>query len=88
MALQAPKGAFSAYAYEVLPLMHTLLSHNQLEADQYRNDSLAFISGYRGHSNAVMRDFANKLKHGFKGSTAASESERAHSVVKVSAVFS
>jgi hypothetical protein len=81
--IQAARGSFSAYAYEVLPLMHTLLSNNHLEPEQFRNDSLAFLRGFRGHSSPLMREFANKAGRGLKGADAAGPSDHAHSLVKV-----
>lgn len=84
-ALQATKGAFSAYAYEVLPLLHTLLGHNKLETDTFSADTLAFLSGYKGHITAVMRDVAANAKRGLKGSAAASVKGHADSLVKVCA---
>ncbi len=80
---QATKGSFSAYAYEVLPLMHTLLSHNHLEPGQFANDSLAFLRGFRGHSNALMREFASNSQRGLKGPDAAGTTDKAHSLIKV-----
>ncbi|KAK9914875.1 hypothetical protein WJX75_001697 [Coccomyxa subellipsoidea] len=80
---KAARGSFSAYAYEVLPLMHTLLSNNHLEPEQFRNDSLAFLRGFRGHSSPLMREFASKAGRGLKGADAAGPSDHAHSLVKV-----
>ncbi len=65
--------------------MHTLLSKNHLEAEQFRNDSLAFLSGYRGHSGPLMQEFASKSGRGLKGADAAGNTDHAHSLVKVSA---
>ena len=81
--LQATKGAFSAYAYEVLPLLHTLLGQNKLKTDTFSVDTLAFLSGYKGHITAVMRDVAANAKRGLKGSAAASVKGHADSLVKV-----
>lgn len=64
--------------------MHTLLGHQHFEADQFRNDSLAFLAGYRGHSNPLMKDFASKAKRKLKGAELASDSNLAHSLVKAS----
>ncbi|CAL8468673.1 g8213 [Coccomyxa elongata] len=80
---KATKGSFSAYAYEVLPLMHTLLSHNHLDPGQFANDSLAFMRGFRGHSNALMREFASNSERGLKGPDAAGTSDHANSLIKV-----
>ncbi len=86
--LQAAKGAFSAYAYEVLPLLHTLLGHNKLETDTFSADTLAFLSGYKGHITAVLRDVAANAKRGLKGSGAASVKGHADSLIKVCAYIS
>lgn len=63
--------------------MHTLLSHNQLEPEQFRADSLAFLEGYRGYSCPLMHDFAKRSRRGYKGQGAAGESDHAHSLIKV-----
>ena len=69
----------------MLPLLHTLLGHNKLETDTFSADTLAFLSGYKGHITAVMRDIAANAKRGLKGSTAASVKRHADSLVKVCA---
>ena len=82
--MQAKKGTFSAYAYEVLPLLHTLMGQNKVEIDSFSADTLAFLSGYKGHISAVMRDFAANAKKGFKENDAASNKRHGNSLVKVS----
>lgn len=66
-------------------MMHTLLRHQHFQADHFRNDSLAFLAGYRGHSNALMKDFAKKAKRKLQDLELACDSNLAHSLVKVSA---
>lgn len=63
--------------------MHTLLSHNHLDPGQFANDSLAFMRGFRGHSNALMREFASNSERGLKGPDAAGTSDHANSLMKV-----
>lgn len=63
--------------------MHTLLSHNHLDPGQFANDSLAFLRGFRGHSNALMQEFATNSERGLKGSDAAGTTDQAHSLIKV-----
>ena len=82
-ALQAKEGGFSAYAYELLPLMHTLMGHNRVETDLLSTDVLAFLSGYEGHITPVMQDFAANAKRGAVGREAASQKKHANSLVKV-----
>ena len=74
-ALQAKAGGFSAYAYELLPLMHTLMGHNKVETDLLSTDMLAFLSGFKGHITPVMQDFAANAKRGAMGREAASQKE-------------
>lgn len=82
-ALQAKEGGFSAYAYELLPLMHTLMAHNKLETDLLSTDMLAFLSGFKGHIRPVVQDFAANAKRGAVGREAASRKNHANSLVKV-----
>lgn len=82
-ALQAKAGGFSAYAYELLPLMHTLMGHNKVETDLLSTDMLAFLSGFKGHITPVMQDFAANAKRGAMGREAASQKNHANSLVKV-----
>ena len=82
-ALQAKAGGFSAYAYELLPLMHTLMGHNKVETDLLSADVLAFLSGFTGHITPVMQDFAANAKRGAVGREAASQKNHANSLVKV-----
>ena len=81
--MQAKKGSFSAYAYEVLPLLHTLLGKNTIEAETFSADTVAFLDGYKGHVSPVMQEFLANTKKGFKGDAAASNSGHANSLVKV-----
>ena len=82
-ALQAKESGFSAYAYELLPLMHTLMGHNKIETDLLNTDMLAFLSGFKGHITPVMQDFAANAKRGDVGREAASQKNHANSLVKV-----
>ena len=81
--MQAKKGSFSAYAYEVLPLMHTLLGKNTIEAETFGTDTVAFLDGYKGHISPVMQDFLAHTKKGLSRSAAASSRGHANSLVKV-----
>ncbi len=82
--VQAKKGSFSAYAYEVLPLMHTLLGKNTIEAETLSADTVAFLDGYKGHISPVMQDLLANSKEGLSGGDAASSRGNANSLVKVS----
>lgn len=81
--MQAKKGSFSAYAYEALPLMHTLLGKNTIEAETFSADTVAFLDGYKGHISPVMQDFLASSKQGLSGDDAASSRGNANSLVKV-----
>ena len=81
--VQAAAGSFSAYAYEALPIMHTLMGQSQLEERQFRADSHAFFSGYRGHINAAMRQFTANVGDGLQGPEAAVDTDAAHALIKV-----
>ena len=80
---QAERGAFSAYAYEMLPLMHTLMSQSELGAEQFAADSFAFFEGYAGHTNADMRRWTAAVRAGAQGAEAAADGDAAHALVKV-----
>ncbi|CAL5219808.1 g1716 [Coccomyxa viridis] len=80
---KAKKGSFSAYAYEALPLMHTLLGKNTIEAETFSADTVAFLDGYKGHISPVMQDFLASSKQGLSGDDAASSRGNANSLVKV-----
>ena len=81
--MQAAAGSFSAYAYEALPVMHTLMGHSHLEEDQFRADSHAFFRGYRGHINMAMRQFTANVEGGLQGPDAAVDTDAAHALIKV-----
>ncbi len=80
---QAERGAFSAYAYETLPIMHTLMSQSELGAEQFAADCLAFFDGYAGHINADMRRWTAAVKAGAQGAEAAVDGDAAHALIKV-----
>jgi len=50
-AVQVPKGGQSAYAYEVLPLLHTLLATGRFLPARFADDALQFFAGTRGPIN-------------------------------------
>ena len=84
LCMQASKGAFSAYAYETLPIMHTLMSQSGLEAEQFSSDCFTFFDGYGGHINAAMREWTGNIRAGLHGVEAAVDSDAAHALIKVS----
>ncbi len=50
-AAQVPKGGQSAYAYEVLPLLHTLLATGRFLPARFADDALQFFAGTRDPIN-------------------------------------
>ena len=64
--------------------MHTLMSQSGLEAEQFSSDCFTFFSGYNGHINAAMREWASNIGAGLQGAEAAGDSDAAHALVKVS----
>ena len=54
------KGGLSAYAYEVLPLLHTLMATGRFLPARFADDALQFFAGTRGSVNAGPRQWLQR----------------------------
>ena len=52
---QVAQGEQSAYAYEVLPLLHTLMAAGRFLPGRFADDALQFFAGTKGPVNAGPR---------------------------------
>ncbi|KAK9844004.1 hypothetical protein WJX81_001682 [Elliptochloris bilobata] len=89
---QVARGEQSAYAYEVLPLLHTLMATGRFRPGRFADDALQFFSGTRGPVNAGPRAWlarwlgadAPPIDQGLdRASAGVPGDERANALVKV-----
>lgn len=85
--MQAASGSFSAWGYEALPLLQSLLSSNKMDGYQFSIVTLDYFVKYPGHVNEVPRAVVARLQAGKAWPYCGVDIDSASSLVKVGPVL-
>jgi hypothetical protein len=80
---QAEAGSFSAWGYEVLPLLQALLGANKMEGAHFSTVSYEYFKKYPGHINDVPLKFVARIEGGKPWPYCGINSDAASSLIKV-----
>eukprot|EP00884_Botryococcus_braunii_P016370 jgi/Botrbrau1/3416/Bobra.0337s0049.1 len=84
---EAASGAFSAWGYEALPLLQSLLSSNKMDGYQFSQVTMEYFMKYPGHINEVPKAVVARLVAGKAWPYCGVSIDSASSLVKVPVVM-